>query len=105
MTHSEPDSSLPGDESTPGLEFFTRVTGVTGTVSVALSVHGETFRGVAKADLDPDDIGSGFARLTGTAARMLNSSAGGQFEELFAGLEEELREAAAKAENPGNENE
>ncbi|MFD8340285.1 hypothetical protein ACFV42_48070 [Streptomyces solisilvae] len=99
MTQQEPDPQ-PGDDSgTSDLDFFTRFTGVTGTVTLTLQTGSGTFRGHARADLDPDDIGSGFARLTGSAARALNASAGEQFEELSTGLPRAPQQAAANAEN------
>jgi len=98
MTQHEPNEpdQMGDDSQTPGLEFFTRTTGVTGTITITLTVNGETFTGRARADLCPDDIGSGFARLTGAAARILNASAEGQFEELFGDLEKHLEHAAEK---------
>ena len=96
MTDPEPDQ--PGDDSqTPGLEFFTRTTGVTGTVEITLTVNGETYRSKARADLDPEDIGSGLVRLTGASARLLNADTGGQFEELLADLENYLKDAVENA--------
>lgn len=82
------------------LEFMTRKTGLIATVTLTLTNrNGETFHGEARSDIHPGYVGHGFARLAGTAARLLNASAGDQFQTALTGLEEDLKNAAKQ---PGN---